>query len=117
MLLKSSSEETAGKIIRWATIIAVILIGQKRLFQKTVMACFVNEAMEGIVDFDHLLDIAFFSVKLHMLEDGGDILNSLKSDFAETFGECHEITYDDFKARPWHQKLLALLSKIAAVML
>ena len=77
VLLKSSSEETAGKIIRWATIIAVILIGQKRLFQKTVMACFVNEAMEGIVDFDHLLDIAFFSVKLHMLEDGGDILNFL----------------------------------------
>lgn len=48
---------------------------------------------------------------------GGEILRSVKDDFSETFGKCHEITYDDFKARPWHQKLLALLSKIAAVML
>ncbi len=48
---------------------------------------------------------------------GGEILRYVKDDFSETFGECHEITYDDFKARPWHQKLLALLSKIAAVML
>ena len=48
---------------------------------------------------------------------GGKILEAVKDDFTDTFVSCHEITYEVFKARPWSQKLLAILSKIAAVML
>ena len=44
---------------------------------------------------------------------GGDILNSLKDDFTETFGECHEITYDDFKnLYSKKQKYLSLTEKL-----
>ena len=39
------------------------------------------------------------------------------ADFNDTFGLCKEITYKEFESRPWSQKVLAQLSKIAAPML
>ena len=73
MLLKGSSKKASCKIVRRTAIITIILICEKSLFQKTIMTRSINKAMEGIVDFNHLLDIAFFGVEFHMLKDCGEI--------------------------------------------
>ena len=48
---------------------------------------------------------------------GGKTVQSVKDDFTDTFSLCKEITYSQFQSRPVGQKLLALLSKIAAPLL
>lgn len=74
-----------------------------------------NTAIVGTTNMD------FRSFFLHFESGtvfyGGSVLDSVKADFEDTFGSCHEITYEEFKSRPWTQKFLAFLSKIAAVML
>ena len=74
-----------------------------------------NTAIVGTTNMD------FRSFFLHFESGtvfyGGSVLDSVKQDFTETFGSCHEITMEEYKAFPWTQKFLAFLSKIAAVML
>ncbi|MBR6085399.1 MAG: cardiolipin synthase, partial [Spirochaetales bacterium] len=74
-----------------------------------------NTAIVGTTNMD------FRSFFLHFESGtifyGGSILESVKEDFVEIFGSCHEITYEEYKARPLGQRLLAFLSKIVAVML
>ena len=48
---------------------------------------------------------------------GGKTVMAVKDDFNDTFNLCKEITYKEFQSRPVGQKLLALLSKIAAPLL
>lgn len=74
-----------------------------------------NTAIVGTTNMD------FRSFFLHF-ESGtifydGSILEAIKKDFSETFGSCHEVTYEEYKARPLGQRFLAFLSKIVAVML
>ena len=48
---------------------------------------------------------------------GGTTVGEVKADFNGTFDKCKEITYKEFEARPWSQKVIAQLSKIVTPML
>ena len=74
-----------------------------------------NTAIVGTANMD------FRSFFLHFESGtvfyGGKVVDDVRSDFNDTFDLCKEITYKEFEARPWGQKVLAQLSKIAAPML
>ena len=74
-----------------------------------------NRAIVGTANMD------FRSFFLHFESGtifyGGKVVNDVIADFNDTFGLCKEITYKEFESRPWSQKVLAQLSKIAAPML
>jgi cardiolipin synthase len=48
---------------------------------------------------------------------GGKTVGDVKADFNDTFGRCTEITFREYQARPWSQKVVAQLSKIVTPML
>ena len=48
---------------------------------------------------------------------GGKTVDAVKADFNDTFDLCKEITFKEFEARPWGQKVLAQMSKIVTPML
>ena len=48
---------------------------------------------------------------------GGKTVDAVIADFNDTFDLCKEITFKEFEARPWGQKVLAQMSKIVTPML
>ena len=48
---------------------------------------------------------------------GGSTVDAVLDDFNDTFDLCKEITFKEFEARPWGQKVLAQMSKIVTPML